>query len=99
MRKPLPEIQESDSELREMLRTEKRTRQRQRLQMLYLIKSGQATTRKEAAQMLLVNRATIGRWLHTYEKDGVSGLLSIKTKPNRKLSIPPCILHLVFSMC
>lgn len=37
MRKPLPEIQESESELKEMLRTEKRTRQRQRLQMLYLV--------------------------------------------------------------
>jgi len=93
MRKPLPEIQESESELKEMLRTEKRTRQRQRLQMLYLLKSGQANTRIAAAQMLVVNRATIGRWLQTYEKEGIPGLLIIKTKPNRKLSIPACILH------
>lgn len=93
MRKPLPEIQESESDLREMLRTEKRTRQRQRLQMLYLLKSGQATTRMKAAQMLAVNRMTVGRWLQTYEKEGIAGLLSIKTKPNRKLSIPPCILY------
>ena len=93
MRKPLPEIQESIPELKEMLRTEKRNRQRQRLQMLYLFKSGQADTRIKAAEMLAVNRMTIGRWLATYEKEGIPGLLSIKTKPNRKLSIPPCILH------
>ena len=95
MRKPLPEIQESISELKEMLRTEKRARQRQRLQMLYLIKSGQATSRKAAAKMLAVNRMTTGHWVQTYEKAGLSGLLSIKTKPNRKLSIPPCILHVL----
>lgn len=95
MRKPLPKIQESDSELKEMLRTEKRMRQNQRIQMLYLLKSGQADTRMKAAEILAVNRATIGRWLQTHEKDGVSGLLSIKTKPNRKLSIPPCILHVL----
>ena len=95
MRKKLPEIQENISELKDMLRTKKRTRQRQRLQMLYLLKSGQADTRMKAAEILAVNRATIGRWLETYEKDGVSGLLSIKTKPNRKLSIPPCILHVL----
>jgi hypothetical protein len=93
MRRPLPEIQESVSELSEMLRTENRTRQRQRIQMLYLLKSGQATTRKQVAQMLSVHRMTIGRWLTSYEKGGLSGLLSIKTKPNRKLSIPPCILY------
>jgi len=78
-----------------MLRNEKRMRQRQRLQMLYLVKSGQVDTRIKAAEILSVNRATIGRWLRTYEKDGLSGLLSIKTKPNRKLSIPPCILHML----
>lgn len=95
MRKPLPEIQEKDSKLKEMLRTEKRTRQRQRLQMLYLFKSGQATNRIKAAQMLAVNRMTIGRWLQIYEKEGLAGLLSIKTRSNRKLSIPPCILHVL----
>jgi len=95
MRRPLPEIQESISELKEMLRNEKRTRQRQRLQMLHLIKSGQADTRIKVAEILSVNRATIGRCLRTYEKEGISGLLSIKTRPNRKLSIPPCILHML----
>lgn len=93
MRKSLPKIQESISELKEMLRTEKRMRQRQRLQMLHLFKSGQADTHIKAAGMLAVDRMTIGRWLQTYKKEGVPGLLGIKTRPNRKLSIPPCILH------
>ncbi|MHA2079500.1 MAG: IS630 family transposase [Candidatus Thorarchaeota archaeon] len=93
MKRPLPKIQESVSELQDMLRTENRTRQRQRIQMLYLLKSGQSNTRKQVAQMLAVHRMTTGRWLTSYEKEGLSGLLSIKTKPNRKLSIPQCILH------
>ena len=93
MKRPLPKIQESVSELQDMLKTENRTRQRQRIQMLYLLRSKQANTRKQAAQMLAVNRMTIGRWLTSYEEEGLSGLLSIKTKPNRELSIPSCVLH------
>ena len=95
MKRPLPKIQESVSELQDMLKTENRTRQRQRIQMLYLLRSKQANTRKQAAQMLAVNRMTIGRWLQEYEKEGLAGLLNIKTKSNRKLSIPPCILHVL----
>ena len=60
MRKPLPEIQENIPELEEMLKAEKRIRQKQRIQMLYLLRSGQADTRIKASEMLAVNRATIG---------------------------------------
>ena len=61
MRKPIPKIQESVSELQDMLKSEKRTRQRQRIEMLYLLKIGKAKTRIEVAQILAVHRMTIGR--------------------------------------
>ena len=93
MKRPIPEIQQSISELEQLLKAEKRTRRRERLQMLYLLKTGQAKSRRSVARMLSVHRTTVSRWLNVYEKEGLSGLLSIKTRPNNKLSIPPDILH------
>jgi len=42
--------------------------------------------------MLSKHRTTIGTWLNTYEKDGIAGLLTIKTRPNRKSIIPSDVL-------
>ena len=56
MKKALPEIRESVSELRQLLRTEKKARKKERLQMLYLFRTGQAKTRISAAEILSVHR-------------------------------------------
>jgi len=93
MKKALPEIRESVFELMQLLRTEKETRREERLRMLYFFKTGQAETRKSAAQMLLVHRTTISRWLDAYERGGLGRLLHIKTKPNHPLSLPLHVLH------
>ena len=93
MKKALPEIRESVYELNQLLRTEKKTRRRERLQMLYLFRTGQARTRKSAAEMLSVHRTTVSRWLDAYERGGLGRLLHMKTKPNHKLSLPPHVLH------
>jgi transposase len=92
MGKPLPNIQENINELEHMLKTEKNKHKRDRIHALYLIKSEQAKTRIQIAKILSVNRITIGIWLNIYEKQGLSKLLTINTRPNRKLSIPPDIL-------
>ena len=42
MKKALPEIRESVFELKQLLRTEKKSRRRERLHMLYLFRTGQA---------------------------------------------------------
>jgi len=42
MKKALPEIRESIFELKQLLRTEKKTRGEERLRMLYLFRTGQA---------------------------------------------------------
>jgi len=92
MGKLLPKIQENIDEIEQMLKTEKNKHKRNRLHALYLIKSKQAKTRTQIAKILSFNRITIGIWLNIYEKHGLSKLLTINTKPNRKLSIPPDIL-------
>ena len=91
MKRPLPKIQENIDELEYTLKTEKNKHKRDRIHTLYLIKSKQAKTRIQIAKMLSIHRITIGTWLNIYEKQGISKLLTINTKPNRKLSIPPDI--------
>jgi len=93
MKKGLPEIRESVSELKHLLKTEKKVRRKERIQMLYLFKTGQAKTRISAAQSLSVHRTTISCWLDAYERGGLDCMLHIGTKPNHKLSIPVHILH------
>lgn len=93
MKKALPEIRESEFELKHLLRTEKEIRREERLRMLYFFKTGQAKTRESAADMLLVHRTTVSSWLDAYERGGLGRLLHMKTKPNHKSSLPPHVLH------
>ena len=89
MNKALPEIHESVEELKERLRQETRARQKQRLQALYLLKSGQARSRTQVAELLGVSRRTVGEWLDRYADEGLEGLLEIRTHSNRKYSLTP----------
>jgi transposase len=93
MKKGIPEIRESELELKYLLKTEKKARRKERLHMLYLFRTGQAKTRKSAGEILLVHRTTISRWLDAYERGGLDCMLHVGTKPNNKLSIPVHILH------
>ena len=89
MYKELPSIQESLATLRARLNTEPKARRKTRLQLLYLLKSGQATTREAVARLLAVHRHTISRWLDTYAQAGLEELLTLKTHPNRPPALPP----------
>ncbi len=89
MNKALPEIHESVEALRERLRQESRARQKQRLQALYLLKSGQAKSRTQVGELLGVSRRTVGEWLERYASEGLEGLLEIRTHSNRKYSLTP----------
>lgn len=84
MKKELPEIRESVATLRQGLHTERQGRRRVRLQVLYLLKSGQAQTRQEVAALVAVHRHTVGRWLETYDTAGLEAMLTIKTHSNRR---------------
>jgi len=84
MRKPLPEIRESEQELKELLSKAKDYRVKQRLQCLFLLRTSQASTRIEVSRMLGINRDTVGRWLSSYEDMGLEGLLDIYHPPGRR---------------
>jgi hypothetical protein len=59
----------------------------------HLGKSGQATTRREAAVHLAVHRNTIALWLRTYRDRGLSALLTYKEPgaPSGQKSLPAAV--------
>jgi transposase len=87
MRKKLPFIKESTEQLQQKLKAEKDVQKRQRIQALYLIKSGQVKSRLEVAEVLSVHRHTVGAWLNSYEKGGLECLLTIAKAPGKIASV------------
>lgn len=81
MKRPLPAIHESAVELKERMQRETHPRKRQRLHMLYLFASGQSRQRQRAAELLGVDRNTVGRWLARYEQAGLDALLQVTPPP------------------
>lgn len=83
MNRKLPEITESATELKHRLRSESVGYKKQRLTALYLLRSGEAKTRQQAAALVGVDRKTIAHWLDTYEADGIDQMLSRRYPPGR----------------
>ncbi len=57
--------------------------------MLYWLKRGIVKNRKELAQLLHHNEATISRWLLKYRCGGLAELLEVKRAPGNPGKIPP----------
>ena len=85
MNKTIPEIAESCDQLLDKMRAEKEGYKKQRLQSLYLLKSGQAQTRCQVATLVGVHRDTVGRWLTAYQEGGLSKMLSRRFAPGKPL--------------
>jgi len=92
MRKALPVITEAVETLKQRLQHERDGRKKPRLQMLYLLASGQAQRRREVAQLLGVHRNTIGHWLALYETGGLEALLDVYIPAGKPLLLPPDVL-------
>jgi transposase len=92
MNKPLPVITESTRSLQTQLRTETDPKKRTRVQTLYLLASGQATSRLMLAKLLAVHRHTIQTWLKLYEEGGLGALLTIRKAPGKPPSVSPRVL-------
>ena len=76
MNRKLPDITESATELKNRLRKEWVVYKQQRLMALYLLQSGKATNRQQVADLIGVNRKTVGHWLDAYQAGGFqTGLL------------------------
>ena len=83
MNRSLPDITESAPELKNRLRSESVGYKKQRLTALYLLQSGEAQTRQQAAALIGVDRKTIGHWLDTYEAGGIDQMLDRRYPPGR----------------
>ncbi len=83
------EIQESLDSLKKLLSKQKTGKSKERLQVLYWLKSGQAKTVDELASLSGHHRTTVSRWLTLYRKGGLTNLLTLKKKTGRKRKISP----------
>ena len=91
MKKPIPLIHETSEELKRRLKTARDTQKQQRVQVLYLLQTQQARTRRQVARLLGVSRHTIGRWLAAYERGGIPQLLTIAKAPGNAPLLPPAV--------
>ena len=83
MNRTVPEITESAEDLKGLLRQAKKKHEIQRLNALYLLKSGQAKNRIQVAKALGVDRTSVGTWLAAYEAGGLKQLLERGYAPGR----------------
>jgi transposase len=82
------EIQESEDELKQLLRSQKTASSKERIHLLYLLKSKQARTVQDAASILGRHRATLQEWLKQYREGGLEELLKSKPRSGRPRAIP-----------
>jgi transposase len=92
MYRAIPHIREDVNELRQQLQHEHDGDKKPRLQMLYLLASGQAHSRQDVAQLLGVHRNTIGRWLALYAAGGLPALLAMYVPAGKPVSLAPAML-------
>jgi transposase len=81
------EIAESEEELKKRLQTANLGNQKEKLIMLWWIKSGQVKEQQEIGKRLAKDTSTVTRWLQRYRSGGLSKLLKIKKAPGAKPKI------------
>lgn len=82
------DIQESEADLKQLLRRQKTASAKERVQLLYLLKTQQAGTVQQAAEMLGRHRVTVQEWLQRYRQGGLNELLSHRKPSGRRRTIP-----------
>jgi transposase len=93
MYQPLPPITEELETLEERLRRERDSKRKIRLHLLVLLKSGQITSRGQAATHLALHRNTVATWLRSYQDGGLAALLTYKEAgaPAGQKTLPPAV--------
>lgn len=92
MRRAIPPIVERADELKQRLQREHDGRKKARLQLLYLLVTGQAQTRQQVATLLGISRNTVGQWLAIYQAGALPALLTIYVPPGKSPSLAPEVL-------
>jgi transposase len=95
MYQPLPPITEDLETLEERLRRERDSKRKPRLHLLVLLKSGQVTSRSQAATHLALHRNTVATWLRYYRAGGLEALLTYKEAgaPAGQKTLPPAVFE------
>jgi hypothetical protein len=92
MRTAIPPITDHVDELRHRLQREHNGHKKPRLQMLYLLASGQARNRQDVAHLLGVHRNTIGRWLAIDASGGLDAVLATYVPAGTPVALAPAVL-------
>jgi transposase len=92
MHNAIPPIYEEVTALKARLQHEHDGHKKPRLQMLYLLASGQAHSRQEVARLLGVHRNTVSRWLALYAAGGLAALLATYVPAGKPVSLAPAVL-------
>ena len=80
-------IKEKEEFLKELYSKENNKKLRNRIQMLYLLKTRRVIEASELSKVLMVDDSSITRWLNIYRKGGLKKLLNIKAIPGRPSKI------------
>jgi transposase len=64
---------------------------KERLQVLYLLKSLQAENITAAARLVGRDRVTVQRWMRKYQQGGIEELIAEHSSPGRPRSIPSAV--------
>ena len=85
------EIAETEEELKKLLSQQKTGSGKERLQLLYLLKTKKAQSVTEAASLHRRNRVTLQDWLKKYRDGGLEELLckKVSTGPQRNTQWRP----------
>ena len=81
------QINESEAELETLIRQTQNLKDKERLQVLYLLKAKSLKV-QEVAQVIGKHRGTVHRWLSRYSQGGIDALLSFKYSSGRKSQLP-----------
>lgn len=85
------EIRASTDQLKPLMHLQTSASARERIQVLYLLKSLQAKDVSTAAQMVGRDRTTVKRWLLQYAANGIEQLIAARTGQGRQCKIPAAV--------
>lgn len=86
------QVSETQEELQHRLRHAAWATTKERLQMLYWIKTKALATREQLSQQLERDESTVYRWLQRYKQGGIDNLLEVKTPPGKSGLIPAKVM-------
>ncbi|HAG83228.1 MAG TPA: helix-turn-helix domain-containing protein [Cyanobacteria bacterium UBA12227] len=81
-------ITESPEALKSMLSQQKHKRSFERIQALYLLKTGQVETVQHLATVIGRHRTTVQGWLRRYRQGGIPSMLEVGKSSGRPSTIP-----------